>query len=145
MKHRKNKWWQEYQDYADRRTMTNEEVAEVCEVTADLLEGHWTQSAWFVYGQDGTQFYCLEGGLAAALGLDVTLMDGDTSVRNVLHDCPVYNAVMDTINEEEPDEWDAVPSWNDYGNRTESEVIDLLRTTAKRVLGVGPDQMEVTA
>ena len=143
MRHR-NKWWQQYQDNPDHRQMTNEDIAEACDAAADLLEGHWIQGTWVMTLDDGKAGYCLEGGLAAALGMNANL-DDDINAKELLHGCPVYDAVYGTICEMEPDEWEAIPSWNDLGSREESEVIDLLRTTAKRVLGVGPDQMEVTA
>lgn len=125
------------------RTMTPQDIADSCELAAETLEGHWTQGNWYanVPTDDGyEQFYCLEGGLAAALGLDAKALDCDTRERAHLRTCPVYEAVLDTLALQYP-EWDGadeVATWNDTGGRTMAEVLDLLHTTAKRVLGVEP-------
>lgn len=134
------KWWERYLRDSAPPLMTPEEIAEVCEDTADILEGHWVQGAWYV-GEN--QSMCIEGAMAAALGLaatgDLSLSDfGDSSRRRVLLSCPVYRAVQDTLDLDSEDE---LPNWNDTDGRTEAEVVDVLRATAKRVLGVGPDQM----
>lgn len=140
----------------DIHEMTPDEIAASCEDAADLLEGHWTSGSWFRYDEDdeGRETgisYCIEGGLAAALGLD-KIEDGDDIARLTLLSCPVYDAVLETLNHQvfaqqvdaglrQPDaeytpsfgEGD-LPNWNDSGGRTEQEVVDLLRKTAKRVL-----------
>jgi hypothetical protein len=125
----------------NNRPMTNEDIAETCEATASLLEGHWTKGSWYTE-TNGYQTYCVEGALAAALGLDPTTMsEADESSRSLLRDCPVYEAVCDTINEGEAPDWHVtdLPGWNDTDHRTEQEVLDILHATAKRVLGVPRD------
>ena len=120
--------------------MTNEEIAEACEDAADLLEGHWVRGSWYTDEEEsetGTWAYCIEGGLAAALNLD-TITDGDDWTRELLTTCPVYQAVLDTLNDPDDPHYGRgdLPNWNDVEGRTEQEVLDLLRATAKRVLGV---------
>lgn len=142
--------------YQDIRTLTNEQIAESCEDAADLLEGHWIQGEWYqsLYEDgdidDPTGWgYCLEGGLAAALGKNIQGMED--AERKELLSCPVYDAVLTTLNhqihdhfvdagvtdEDQPRQWyttGELPNWNDSEDRSEQEVIDLLRKTAKRVL-----------
>lgn len=142
--------------YEDLTKMTNEEIAEACEDAADMVEGHWIKGAWFQSNYDDeTQDtenwgYCLEGGLAAALGLDI-IEEAEDSARFQLMSCPVYDAVLETLNlrifeqlvdagaseADLPRAWYGegdLPNWNDSDGRTEQEVVDLLRQTAKRVL-----------
>lgn len=144
--------------YEDLTKMDNEEIAEACEDAADMLEGHWVQGEWFISDfDDETEeteqwAYCMEGGLAAALGLDY-ITDMEDSTRDELLRCPVYDAVLVTLNKQMrqqlidagaseadlPHLWFGegdLPNWNDRDGRTEQEVLDLLRATAKRVLGV---------
>lgn len=142
--------------YEDLRTLTNEQIAESCEDAADLLEGHWMQGEWYqnIYAEDDVDepsgyAYCLEGGLAAALGVSISGMEDKE--RKELLSCPVYDAVLETLNHQihetmvdagmkkadEPSTWydtGELPNWNDAEGRSEQEVIDLLRKTAKRVL-----------
>jgi len=143
------------------RPWTPEEIAESCEATADLLEdGHWTRGSWIratdtttgdyydmtdatgVETEDFVVTYCIEGAMAAVLGLDLNSMAEGSSERDLLMECPVYDAVLTTINDDTYHGCDLM-GWNDSEGREESEVVDVLRRTAKRVLGVGPDQMTV--
>ena len=143
--------------YDDITKLNNELIAEACEDAADMLEGHWIQGAWFQSNYDDetqdteTWGYCLEGGLAAALGLE-NIEEAEDTARFELMSCPVYNAVLETLNhqvfQQRMDagylEADAeylpsygegdLPNWNDSEERSEQEVVDLLRATAKRVL-----------
>jgi hypothetical protein len=139
--------------YEDLTKMTNEEIAEACEDAADMLEGHWVKGHWFTSEDDDeneTWAYCLEGGLAAALGLDI-IEEAEDTTRSELINCPVYDAVLKTLNQQireqmidagaseadTPHEWYGegdLPNWNDTEDRSEQEVVDLLRKTAKRVL-----------
>lgn len=141
--------------YEDITQLTNEEIAESCEDAADLLEGHWIQGDWNSYvmkEEDGPviTFYCVEGALAAALGMSISGMEDHE--RKELLACPVYDAVLETLNHQihqelvdaghrtgdEPSDWydkGELPNWNDSEERTEQQVVDLLRKTAKRVLG----------
>ncbi len=136
----------------DITQLNNEQIAESCEDAADLLEGHWNQGHWFLSDEDAPDenyTYCVEGALAAVLGLDITNME-DTDRLELLN-CPVYDAVLETINKKafqtlldagykgsyEPSYGEGdLPNWNDSDGRTEQEVVDILRATAKRVLGV---------
>lgn len=131
--------------------LTPQEIADTCESTAALLEGNWARGHWWDEMQ-GT--YCIEGALAAALDLNVTELSDNPDERNLLMSCPVYTAVMETVIErivatgetESETEYairqvedDGLPWWNDRDERSEDDVLDILHTTAKRVLGVGPD------
>lgn len=134
--------------------MTPEDIANSCEDAAALLEGHWQRGDWYTaYGnpnEGGEVLYCVEGALAAALGLDAQAMGHDPTERNLLRTCPVYAAVQKTVIEriiatEDEDridtaihyvEDDGLPFWNDQDYRIEQEVLDVLHATAKRVLGV---------
>ena len=120
-----------------------------------MIEGHWVQGTWFTYEEDddgeGEHWaYCIEGALGAALGLDAITEPEDWQ-RNLLIQCPVYNAVLETLNRDmhqllvdaghrKGDQYlpcfgeGDLPNWNDNDERREQEVLDLLRATAKRVL-----------
>ena len=136
----------------NNKHMTNEDIANSCEDAAALLEGHWIRGDWYTtYGDPASPeaSYCVEGALAAALGLDVQSMSNDVEERKLLRACPVYAAVQQTVIErviatEDDDvdvairfiEDDGLPYWNDQDWRQEQEVLDVLHATAKRVLGV---------
>lgn len=140
-------WWE---------IMVEEDIADACEDAADLLEGHWARGHWYsatyyddeeAYIEDGTWTYCIEGAMAAAIGLDATEMEGDENGnRQKLLACPVYGAVLETINLRMEREGlqnrfgpGDLPTWNDNdegGCRDEQEALDVLRETAKRMHGV---------
>lgn len=124
--------------------MTPEEIAESCERAADLLEGHWTAEAWH-REVEGVQFYCVEGGLAAVFGVQPKSLGLNRVLRAELINCPVYTAVQETLELSEKvqqhiedgliDDDALLAEWND-NVADEQEVLDTLRATAKRVLGV---------
>jgi hypothetical protein len=133
---------------------TEEEIAEACEDAAELLEGHWTTGAWFSswdeYDEQGSEVerwsYCIEGAMAAAIGLDAADMEANSDQRGKLLTCPVYSAVLDTLNQRaKREDWDErwgmgdLPGWNDNGWGSEQNALDLLHETAKRMRGVAPD------
>lgn len=138
-------------NYADFNNLTPEQIAESCELAAEVLEGKWVNGYWFSAsptpdGEEEKVYMCMEGGLIAALwGVpeeDVNT-DGEPGRLHSLMGCPVYKAVLDTIKEEAEEEdgyeWqdlDRISTWNDTGERTEQQVLDILHRTAKRVLGV---------
>lgn len=115
---------------------TPQEIAEACEVTADLLEGHWTKGSW-IRVDEGNVTYCVEGALAAALGIEARWLAEGSPARDLLAACPVYKAVLDTARDGRysPD----LAHWNDTVANTEQQVLDVLHATAKRVLGVPRD------
>ena len=137
-------------NYWATRPMTPEEIADACEIAASVLEGHWIRGSWHTYlDNDGVQhdtaFFCVEGGLAAALGLDASDVEGSSYERMKLITCPVHDAVRETLRLRRAGEVgdtpfgldaDSVTQWNDQPERTEQEVLDILHATAKRVLGV---------
>jgi hypothetical protein len=126
------------------KPMTADDIADSCEKAAELIEGNWCQGAWL----NENRRMCIEGGLIAALGLEVDDVKGDSTERQILLDCPVYSAVTETLNEQISRDSDGeyqrwyddgdLPNWNDASERTEQDVLDLLHATAKRVLGVQP-------
>lgn len=125
---------------------TPEEIAEACEKTAEVLEGQWTQGDWYTppyldrVGDRHPAAFCIEGALAAVVGLEAIHMQRERREVEALRNCAVYRAVRDTIREQGEDEWiESLPGWNDAPGRTEQQVLDVLHATAKRVLGVGPD------
>jgi len=134
-----------------------EDIAEACEDAAALLEGHWGTGHWVSYwdeewDEDGDEMigekwsYCIEGAMAAAVGLDANQMDTDTSdgrERRRLVQCPVYSAVLQTVNARaEREGWDTryydddLPTWNDGEYGSEQRALDILHETAKRMRGV---------
>ena len=138
---------------------TEEDIADSCEDAAALLEGHWGTGHWYDSGSewdedgvelDGTTWtYCIEGAMAAAVGLDAMEMDTDNSngqERTRLVTCPVYNQVMETVNRRaEREGWevqgygeDDLPTWNDGPYGSEQAALDILHETAKRMRGVAP-------
>ena len=132
---------------SDITNMTPQEVADSCEDAAAILEGNWTKGTWW---DAEKQTYCVEGALAAALGLDLGDVADNGDDRVLLFACPVYAAVRQTIIERIIDTYDpeyvdaevraveddGLPYWNDQDIREEQEVLDVLHATAKRVLGV---------
>ena len=148
----------------EQHEWTREAIAASCDEAADLLEGKWTRGVWYEeqdiieirdvgepYTRSTQVRMCAEGALAAALGLDASQIQGNDTLRSELRDCAVYNAVhvtiaekMNALDPEDQDGWaDSIASWNDDYAVDEAEVLDVLRTTAKLMRGVGPDQMEV--
>lgn len=135
---------------------TKEEIADACEITAEILEGHWLSGNWHdeLPKPDPDHpgetvmwdFYCIEGGMGVALGLDVNdLAKDESDLRKQLIQCPFYEAVRETLNIQVRDaenennyyEEGELPEWNDnYADQ--QKVLDLLHATAKRVLGVEP-------
>lgn len=138
-------WRTQHMAWEKNKPMTPEQIAESCEIAAAILEGHWTRGLWYSpHEEEGVEVFCLEGGLAAALGIDVTQLSAGTWERATLFTCPVYEAVADTVAETLHGYALAageLADWNDHQDRTEQEVLDILHATAKRVLGVGPDKM----
>lgn len=138
-------YWQPL-NYPITYDLTPEQIAETCEVAAARLEHRWTTGSWFTTGvaENGTEdniYMCVEGALIAALWgvpFEAINMDGEPNQRVALTTCPVYDAVLDTVNREanEYGRYDGLASWNDSDDRTEQEVLDILHRTAKRVLGV---------
>lgn len=121
--------------------MTPEQIADACEIAAEILEGNWVQGRWAT--ADGR--YCIEGALSAAMGWNADL-EHDSLTRTALQGCEVYEAVRETINLQTNRQYGSegleyvdrgdLPGWNDNDNRVEQEVLDVLHHTAKRVLGV---------
>ena len=84
---------------------TPEAIAEACEQTAEVLEGQWTQGDWYTppfmdrSGDRHPATYCVEGALAAVLGIEAVNMQRNSRDVTALRNCAVYRAVRDTIRE----------------------------------------------
>lgn len=110
-------------------------TSEVLDLAADKIQQHgWTQfNGWNAtplwresvdFGSDRGGSLCLEGGIMAAMGMSL----GDDGVHaDSILGCPAYNAVHDYL---------ALPfhhrtfRWNDKPERTQAEVIEVLRAAA---------------
>lgn len=118
------------------------EVADVLDKAADevLLRG-WASGN--IVNSRGE--VCTVGAVAYARGMDVDLTDEDfTAVYEAMEDDPAMDALDAQIRmSSPPDSWwlnksdsvDCVWSWNDWPERTEDDVHDLLRATAKGLRG----------
>jgi len=131
---------QYWDNFAYEEYWTPEEIAEACEKTAEVLQGHWMRGEW--YEPSGS--YCIEGALAAVLGFNPQDLKDDGNQREFLFSCPVYQEVKDTIDHIPGMDCRSMTGWNDEEAKNEQEVLDVLHRTAKRVLGVPNDEMEVT-
>lgn len=102
--------------------------ADVLETAADILDvpGGWCQGTLFTYAdpirspwQSQVVSACLVGGIKLAL-MKLTGREDDKFFHGA-----VYKAVIDQLGT------DHVAGWNDHYDRTQGEVVDLLRRTAK--------------
>ena len=103
-------------------------TSEVLNTAADLIEEHgWTQGHEGWRGHDSG--LCLEGALAAALGLGARAGE-----RLAVYACPAYAAVADYLDLQPMPKIapvrDSLWGWNDRQNRTATEVIATLRAAA---------------
>ena len=109
-------------------------TSEVLNRAADVIEERgWTQGGdsndqpW-----DGPNGVCLEGGIAAAAGLDRRF----GGFPDLYNGCPAYEAVVSHLGLNPMPKrggapiMDAVWQWNDKPGRTASEVIEVLRACA---------------
>jgi hypothetical protein len=110
--------------------MTALKTSEVLDLAADHILGR----GWLQFGgwnDSPTGPVCLEGGIAAALGL--TAKDLETpedvpdseSYYHAFQDCPAYQAVKSYLEIDHALFW-----WNDVFSRTADEVIEVLRGAA---------------
>ena len=122
--------------------MTPEQIADTCERAADLIEVGWQQGEWYspeyknMHGQTWPAKYCVEGALAAVLGIDPARLRSNGPGVTDLRRCEVYQAVAATVRRRGGVGIGYLPGWNDASNTTQQEVLDVLHATAKRVLGV---------
>lgn len=103
-------------------------TSETLNLAADLIEERgWAQ------GNDGmtlTGPLCLEGGIAAAMGVGAghfTHKGEPLFNYGEVHHCPAYTAVRSYLQQTEREE---VWQWNDRAGRTAEEVIATLRAAA---------------
>lgn len=106
-------------------------TSEVLNLAADAIETRgWTQAGDDPWGmQDPTGPVCLEGGIAAVLGIDCTHPEGAHLMGAGYEDlvrCPAYRSVKSYLAVDRG----FLFSWNDARGRTQAEVIEVLRATA---------------
>jgi len=115
--------------------MTELRTSEVLHRAADLIEKRgWTQGSGGWGDSPGSSTLCIEGGIAAAVG--VTNPAG--FARNAFRDCPAYRAVADYLAPQvsaspfvaKAFHKDGIYVWNDDADRTASEVVEVLRAAA---------------
>lgn len=106
--------------------LPNDDLAEIIDDIADRIE----RDGW-------VQGFLHEDGHHCTLGaINVVLADQQRS-RSLEHQ--ITKAILDTINQREdvladqPDGWTSIPAWNDEYGRTQQQVLDTLRYTAKRL------------
>jgi hypothetical protein len=116
--------------------MTELRTSEVLHLAADHIHGQsWIVgcTGWGegIEGGESTGL-CIEGGIAAALGLSLTLDAFKDGSYRALATCPAYRAVADYLIDK--GEFLGADSklwrWNDKPDRTASEVIETLRAAA---------------
>lgn len=102
--------------------MTDLKTSVVLDLAADAIQmAGWGKgpSSWTA---DNDRGLCLEGGIAAAVGLDKEVANFNFYA---LQTCPAYKAVQEYLGHRR-DLW----SWNDRPQRTQQEVIEVLRAAA---------------
>jgi hypothetical protein len=111
------------------------QTSEVLNKAADQIqERGWKSGAGWVVtrGSEASPDdapLCLEGGIMAALGMRITVPEGDDVTDEhfePLWKCPAYLAVQRYIDTDDP----RLYYWNDRPHRTADEVIAALRATA---------------
>lgn len=99
-------------------------TSEVLNTAADLIEERgWVRGEGWIHADDPNKSLCLEGGIQAAMGL--TWEQVEQSSFDALWACPAYNAVRDYL-----EIGSALFQWNDRVDRTQAEVVEVLRATA---------------
>lgn len=135
-----------YPTLDDITELTVDQIIEALEAARDHVRAGWTTGTWFTYDAEGIFRVCLEGALIAALwGIPENEVGSETTPSH--HDdllaCPVYGAVIDTLNidsyvdeyGERVNSWDSAAEYNDNDGRTDKEIDDLLTDTIKRLRG----------
>lgn len=104
--------------------MTTLSTSEVLNKAADLIEEHgWTKGQGWT---DTGKGLCLEGGIAAALGIETNFAaPHDEDDYTQFAACPAYRAVKDYLGYR-ADLW----NWNDRRAESAEDVIATLRATA---------------
>ncbi len=119
-------------------SINHAEVAETLHRAADLIEERgWVRGSGWVTPSRASGPLCLEGGIMAALGLQLPDQILDDRLFAPLVTCPAYRAVSAYLEREEVT---IMPSggmvggllyrWNDESARTAAEVVEVLRAAA---------------
>lgn len=124
-------------------------TSEVLNKAADLIEQHgWGMGpeTWAIAGEDG-QKLCLEGGIMAALGLELNGLyeESQPSALDQLYACPAYRAVHSHLEDQLDYPEQSLWYWNDTTGRTQEQVIEVLRTVASLEAVKENNNVEVTA
>lgn len=119
-------------------------TSEVLDRAADMIqERGWTYgpSGWEGHGDPEQTGLCLEGGIAAAVGIS---LDSEAD-QHALVSCPAYEAVWNYL--ETDTTWecfhDRLYDWNDTADRSAEDVIAVLRATA--LIEAAKENSEVSA
>lgn len=129
--------------------LTDDQIIEALEAAKTYVLNGWTTGNWFVSedSEDGDHLkVCLEGALIAALwGIPQSEVNAQTAPSH--HDdllaCPVYAEVIETLNVdsfvdedgERVNHWESGAEYNDTEGRTDTEIVDLIDATIKRLRG----------
>lgn len=103
-------------------------TSEVLNRAADLIEKRGWGGDWYATENEPV---CVEGALLAAIGMKPddrwALDEGD---RPVFYSCPAYLAVTEYLGDVLFPRVDPLWVWNDDSDRTQAEVIEVLRAAA---------------
>ena len=111
-------------------------TSEVLDLAADVIEQRgWITGSWNNTRQGAP--VCIEGGIAAALGIEVDLGGSDEAAYDSFTSCPAYTAVREYLGIHDDD---LLYGWNDevasYAEgvvqhaHTQEEVVEVLRAAA---------------
>ncbi len=117
-----------------RIAVPNEELADYIDAAADLLDKGWVQGRYEDWDWDeNVTKHCAVGALSRALGdLKSSCSIRFSSLMRAAADRLVADEVVGRASVVEwPDSIDALIGWNDQTSRTQSQVVDLFRRTAK--------------
>lgn len=108
--------------------MNDLKISEACNRAADFIQVHgWGRGA-LTWTADNGSGVCLEGALAAVLGVSRFSGEEDAWLpfnTEELRRCPAYQAVSDHLDGEEQLWW-----WNDHQAQSAEHVVGVLRAVA---------------
>lgn len=109
---------------------SNIPTSAVLHAAADAIQmAGWGKNA-DAWNADGGKGLCLEGGIAAAMGIEINTKNG--SGLNALETCPAFSAVYAYLNADEPLPYGGAPWYfNDKIAETADDVIAVLRGAAE--------------
>jgi hypothetical protein len=97
-------------------------TSEVLDLAADVIEQRgWCTGTWNNTREDAP--VCIEGGIAAALGLEIDLGGSDEATYGSFITCPAYTAVQNYLGLN-----DFLYGWNDEVSHSDSETLVYARS-----------------